>query len=156
MFDATADQKSISRADSARLAEIFESYQPRIQRYIHNRLNRSDWHLAEDLTSETFVRAIRALHTVRADDEHLMGWLSTIARHTIAAHFRLRRAAEVVTDFADTDLRLATVPPAEDHALARLDARTMLRQHASGGVVGAAQPGRSITLRKMLLLEVAA
>jgi RNA polymerase sigma-70 factor (ECF subfamily) len=88
-------------ADARReLAEIYNSHAPRIFRYIYHRLG--DQALAEDLTSEVFVRFLRS-HTT---PDNLSAFLYRTAHNLIVDHLRCHRPAqlldeEVVADHAD-------------------------------------------------------
>jgi RNA polymerase sigma-70 factor (ECF subfamily) len=58
--------------------EFFERYSPAVFGYLHRMSG--DRHLAEDLTSETFYRAMRSLDGFRGDSS-LKTWLLRIARN---------------------------------------------------------------------------
>jgi RNA polymerase sigma-70 factor (ECF subfamily) len=58
--------------------ELFEQYSPAVFGYLHRMSE--DRHLAEDLTSETFYRAMRALDGFRWDSS-MKTWLLRIARN---------------------------------------------------------------------------
>ena len=68
--------------------ERYRQYLPRILNYIRLRVDGED--LAPDLTAEVFERAISKQHTLRRQGA-FGGWLFTIARNTVAAHYRGRR-----------------------------------------------------------------
>jgi RNA polymerase sigma-70 factor (ECF subfamily) len=70
--------------------ELYRQYLPRILNYIRLRVDGED--LAQDLTAETFERAVSRQHTLRRP-EAFGAWLFTIARNTVAAHYRRRRPA---------------------------------------------------------------
>ncbi len=79
----------LSRAragDIQALGEIYDLYAPRIYRFLYRRLG--DAHLAEDLTSDVFLRALIALHSGTFADQGLRAWLFQIARHRLIDHFR--------------------------------------------------------------------
>ena len=63
-------------ADAFRL--IFERYSRPVISFIYDMVN--DRGLAEELTQETFVRAFRAIHTMRSETK-LSTWLFGIARN---------------------------------------------------------------------------
>lgn len=67
------------------LAEQYGEYLPRVLNYM--RLRVDDEALAQDLTAQTFERALTRLHTLR-DESALGGWLFAIARSEIAGYFR--------------------------------------------------------------------
>lgn len=107
-----------------RFGRIFRTYQRRIQAYILPQLRHHDHELAADLTQETLLLALRDLHTARADDDHLFPWLATIAKRTVAGHYRLaRNTREEAADFADPEngtARTAQAPASTSPHLAAL------------------------------------
>lgn len=79
----------LSRAragDVQALGEIYDLYAARIYRFLYRRLG--DAHLAEDLTSDVFLRALVALRSGTFADQGLTAWLFQIARHRLIDHFR--------------------------------------------------------------------
>ncbi|HKG61504.1 MAG TPA: sigma-70 family RNA polymerase sigma factor [Pyrinomonadaceae bacterium] len=83
-------------ADAFRL--IFERYSRPVISFIYDMVN--DRGLAEDLTQETFVRAFRAIHTMRAETK-LSTWLFGIARNVARESLRARARANNHVDLAD-------------------------------------------------------
>jgi RNA polymerase sigma-70 factor (ECF subfamily) len=67
---------------------LYRQYLPRILNYIRLRVDGED--LAQDLTAETFERAVSRQHTLRRR-EAFGAWLFTIARNTVAGYYRRRR-----------------------------------------------------------------
>ncbi|HEV2236971.1 MAG TPA: RNA polymerase sigma factor [Ktedonobacterales bacterium] len=77
--------------DHAALALLYQRHAPLVHRYIAARVR--DTHLAEDLTSEVFVRTVAHIAQLRADDElTFAAWLLRIARNAVCGHFRMTRA----------------------------------------------------------------
>ena len=70
------------------LEQIFRAHQKEIFVYFLRTVG--DRELAEDLSQETFVRACRAALLYRAEAS-LRTWLFTIARGTLADHYRRKR-----------------------------------------------------------------
>jgi RNA polymerase sigma-70 factor, ECF subfamily len=83
-------------ADAFRL--IFERYSRPVISFIFDMVN--DRGLAEELTQETFVRAFRAIHTMRAETK-LSTWLFGIARNVARESLRARARANTHVDLAD-------------------------------------------------------
>jgi len=83
-------------ADAFRL--IFERYSRPVISFIYDMVN--DRGLAEELTQETFVRAYRAIHTMRAETK-LSTWLFGIARNVARESLRARTRATSHVDLAD-------------------------------------------------------
>ncbi|MEV8476566.1 sigma factor [Streptomyces sp. NPDC051173] len=136
MLDVTAGHPPVSSADSDRLSEVFALHCGGVQRFILNRLDRPDWHLAEDLTSETFLRLVRG-YSGRPVDGRVAGLLRTLARHVITDHYRRQSAGERVTDFGDwfEARQLPAAPAAEERAVERMTALAAL---AASPVLGVA------------------
>jgi RNA polymerase sigma-70 factor (ECF subfamily) len=89
--------------DVGAFGELYDEYSLTVYRYIYARVSSSA--LAEDLTSETFVRALRALDSFRWQGRDFGAWLVTIARNLVADHFKSGRyRLEVTTgDVLDAD-----------------------------------------------------
>jgi RNA polymerase sigma-70 factor (ECF subfamily) len=80
--------------------------------------------LAEDLVSETFIRAMRSIETFVWFGGGFIGWLITIARNLVADYYKsafLRREC-VTREFCDTDW-LCDGP--EDIVVERMDSETV-------------------------------
>jgi len=71
-------------------SELYRQYLPRILNYIRLRVGDED--LAQDLTAAVMERAVSRQHTLRRQ-EAFGAWLFTIARTTVAGHYRSRRPA---------------------------------------------------------------
>jgi RNA polymerase sigma-70 factor, ECF subfamily len=83
-------------ADAFRL--IFERYSRPVISFIYDMV--SDRGLAEELTQETFVRAYRAMHTMRAETK-LSTWLFGIARNVARESLRAKVRASSHVDLGD-------------------------------------------------------
>jgi RNA polymerase sigma-70 factor (ECF subfamily) len=95
--------------DTGAFGEIYDRYIDTVFRYVYFRVGSRQ--LAEDLTSETFLRALRRIGSVTWQGRDLGAWLVTIARNLIADHYKSGRyRLEVTTaDMIDADQ--------EDHGL---------------------------------------
>lgn len=86
-------------ADEAAFRAWYEDALPRVHRYLFHRCGR-DRSLAEELTQETFVEAIRSRRRFSGRGDPL-NWVIGIARHRLADHFRrLERQERGVVDLA--------------------------------------------------------
>ena len=86
---ATNDSVLLERAreyDAQALAEIYDRYAESIYRYAYRYVG--DANLAEDLTSEVFLKLLQVLGTSRAPREQLQGWLYRVARNLAVDWFR--------------------------------------------------------------------
>ena len=72
--------------DSEVIGELYERYNLDVFRYLFYRLG--DRHAAEDLTSEVFLRMIRALRGYRSQNASFDAWLFQIARNLAVDHLR--------------------------------------------------------------------
>ena len=87
--------------DAAAFGLIYERYMTPVYQFVHHRVH-GDRHLAEDLTADTFVRALRGLNQFCWQNRDLGAWLVTIARNLIADHYRSARVRrDNVADLAD-------------------------------------------------------
>ena len=78
-------------ADARReLAEMYDTHAPRIFRYIYHRLG--DQAVAEDLTSEVFVRFLHA----RVAPENLAAFLFRVAHNLVVDYLRGHRATQLL------------------------------------------------------------
>ena len=73
------------RSDAVAFRAWYDSVLPRVYSYLFNRCGR-DKDLAEELTQQAFVDALKSLRKVDADDG--VAWMLGIARHKLADHFR--------------------------------------------------------------------
>lgn len=89
--------------DAQAFGEIYERYRDTVFRFVYFRVGNRP--LAEDLTSETFLRALRKIGAFTWQGRDLGAWLVTIARNLVADHFKSGRyRLEVTTgDVLDAD-----------------------------------------------------
>jgi RNA polymerase sigma-70 factor (ECF subfamily) len=83
--------------DSAAFGLLYDRYVDVVYRYVLFRMGDRD--LAEDVTSETFLRALRRITSVSYQGRDVGAWFVTIARNLILDHMKSSRfRLEVVTD----------------------------------------------------------
>jgi RNA polymerase sigma-70 factor (ECF subfamily) len=75
--------------DAQAFGELYDLYVDTIYRYIYYRVGNVA--LAEDLVSETFLRALRRIDTFAWQGKDIAAWFVTIARNLIADHFKSSR-----------------------------------------------------------------
>jgi RNA polymerase sigma-70 factor, ECF subfamily len=68
---------------------LYDHYQPSVYRFVYYRTRSQT--LAEDLTSETFLRALRNMSGFRWQGKDFGAWLMTIARNLCTDHFKAGR-----------------------------------------------------------------
>ena len=88
MTDETALLKRAKNYDLAALEQLYDRYAPRMYAYIYRRLG--DPAVAEDLTSELFVRMLRAIQEERAWRDSFSAWLYRIAHNMVVDQYRRR------------------------------------------------------------------
>ncbi|WP_224766217.1 sigma-70 family RNA polymerase sigma factor [Nocardioides campestrisoli] len=105
---------------------LFDHYHRSVHRFLHHRTGSVQ--LAEDLTSETFFRALRSMQEFRWQGRDFGAWLMTIARNLAHDHFRSARARlETVTEDAGEVADGEPEPGPEDAVLDRLTSEVLLR-----------------------------
>jgi RNA polymerase sigma-70 factor (ECF subfamily) len=72
--------------DGAAFGQLYDRYLPSIYRYTYSKT--SSRSAAEDLTSETFLRAFRAIARRPRAQLNFAAWLVTIARNVVIDHHR--------------------------------------------------------------------
>ncbi|MHC0430384.1 ECF subfamily RNA polymerase sigma factor, BldN family [Streptomyces sp. O3] len=107
---STAARRPAADSDSARMMELveraqagetdafgrlYDQYSDTVYRYIYYRVGGKA--TAEDLTSETFLRALRRIGTFTWQGRDFGAWLVTIARNLVADHFKSSRFRLEVT-----------------------------------------------------------
>jgi RNA polymerase sigma-70 factor (ECF subfamily) len=109
--------------DGEAFGQLYDAYSDTVYRYIYYRVSNKP--LAEDLTSETFLRALRRISTFTWQGRDFGAWLVTIARNLVADHFKSSRyRLEVPTgEMLDSD---QTEASPEDSVLAYLSNKALL------------------------------
>jgi RNA polymerase sigma-70 factor (ECF subfamily) len=75
--------------DTEAFGLLYDHYQPSVYRFLYYRTRSVT--LAEDLTSETFFRALRNMNNFRWQGRDLGAWLMTIARNLTTDHYKAGR-----------------------------------------------------------------
>jgi len=81
--------KSSQEGDMVAFGELFDRYYDVVFRYVLFRMG--DRTLAEDITQETFVRALRRITSVSYQGRDIAAWFVTIARNLIFDHVKSSR-----------------------------------------------------------------
>jgi RNA polymerase sigma-70 factor (ECF subfamily) len=97
------------QGDADAFGELYDRYVNVVYRYIQYRVSNSA--LAEDLTSETFLRALRRITSYTWQGRDFGAWLVTIARNLIADHYKSGRYR---LEVATSDLVEAGADRSED------------------------------------------
>lgn len=101
-YDANHELESLKKLDIQGIGAVYDRYFPDVYRFVFYRLN--DEQVAEDISSDVFVRLMEAVNKSIGPRTNLKGWLLSTASHAVADYLRLtyRRPTEVLSDgFAD-------------------------------------------------------
>jgi RNA polymerase sigma-70 factor (ECF subfamily) len=110
--------------DTEAFGRLYDRYVETVHRYAYARLG--DRTLAEDVTSETFLRALRRIGTVSYRGRDVGAWFVTIARNIVLDHVKSGRARYEMTTGDPRDTDRATDGP-EGAVLSRLTSEELLR-----------------------------
>jgi RNA polymerase sigma-70 factor (ECF subfamily) len=98
--------------DRAAFAKLYDRYVDVVFRYVLFRVG--DRELAEDVTSETFLRALRRITSVTYQGRDVGAWFVTIARNLVLDHVKSSRfRLEVTTAEIDDPGRVEAGPEQE-------------------------------------------
>jgi RNA polymerase sigma-70 factor, ECF subfamily len=103
---------------------LYDHYQASVYRFLYYRTRSQA--VAEDLTSETFFRALRSMNNFRWQGKDFGAWLMTIARNLATDHFKAGRTRLEMTTEDMTPHDDATEGP-EDAVLAGLTNDVLLK-----------------------------
>ncbi|MBA2309681.1 MAG: sigma-70 family RNA polymerase sigma factor [Pseudonocardiales bacterium] len=95
--------KATQAGDMDAFARLYDRYHEVVFRYVLFRIN--DRGVAEDVTHETFVRALRRIATVSYQGRDIGAWFITIARNLVLDHvkssrYRLEKTTSEIADFS--------------------------------------------------------
>ncbi|SDU66408.1 RNA polymerase sigma factor [Amycolatopsis keratiniphila] len=95
--------RASQKGDYRAFGLLYSRFSADVFRFARGRLR--DEHAAEDVTSETFLRALRNIGTVRYVGSSVRAWLLTIARNIILDHVKSGRFRHEVTvsEFSEQD-----------------------------------------------------
>ncbi len=102
-------------------------YQKKILSFVYHMLKSAKLEiLAEDISSETFYKAYRSLHSFREVDASFSTWLYTIARNTVLSELRKQKTAHLSLD---DSAYIPAAPPEEapEQRLLRNEKVSMVR-----------------------------
>lgn len=111
------------QGDAEAFGQVYDAYVDSIYRYLYYRVGSHA--LAEDLTSETFLRALRRIDSFTWQGKDIGAWFVTIARNLVTDHVKSSRfKLEVSTaDMLDADRADDGI---EDEVLGRLQSEVLL------------------------------
>jgi RNA polymerase sigma-70 factor (TIGR02952 family) len=109
--------------DAEAFGRLYDHYVTMVHRYVYYRVG--DRATAEDVTSETFVRALRRIDSLSFQGRDVGAWLVTIARNIIRDHVKSSRYRLEVSTADMRDADQATDGP-EDAVVQHLANRELL------------------------------
>ena len=80
--------------DEAALGELYDRYEAKIYSYIYRRTG--DENLAEDMTSQVFLKMLESIRDEKAWHSSFSGWLYRIAHNLVIDHYRRRERQNTV------------------------------------------------------------
>jgi RNA polymerase sigma-70 factor (ECF subfamily) len=106
-----------AKVDADAFGELYDHYFGQIYRFVYSRLREQD--AAEDVTSEVFFKALRAIHRYKPAGHPFSAWLYQISVNAIADHYRSKRPEsdlDAATGIADKQA------PLDEHVARRDEA----------------------------------
>lgn len=93
-----SELEGLKNLDARVIGAVYDRFFPDVYRYVYYRLG--DEQLAEDISSDVFVRLLEAIKKERGPQTNLKGWLLATASHAVADHLRqsYRRPIEELSD----------------------------------------------------------
>lgn len=111
------------RGDGAATTEFVRATQADVWRYVAYLVDRSQ---ADDLTQETYLRALRGLRTFRGDTAARV-WLLSIARRAVVDHFRRQGRRPAVGASLDADdVLVDRIAPTSPEASGEISLRMLI------------------------------
>ncbi|UUV28646.1 RNA polymerase sigma factor [Amycolatopsis roodepoortensis] len=101
--------RASQQGDRRAFGLLYARFSMDVFRFARGRLR--DEHAAEDVTSETFLRALRSISTVSYFGSSVRAWLMTIARNIILDHVKSGRFRHELTVSEFTEEEQAAVNP---------------------------------------------
>lgn len=88
--------QAVQAGDSRAFGTLYDQFLERIYRFIY--LKTMDRPTAEDLTSQTFMKALEHIRSFDASKGSFSSWIYRIARNTVTDYYRARRSDVVLED----------------------------------------------------------
>ncbi len=97
-YDEQLELEGLKKLDSQIIGAVYDRYFPGVYRFVFFKLN--DERVAEDISSDVFVRLLEALEKRRGPNDNIKGWLLATASHAVADHLRqaYRRPTEALSE----------------------------------------------------------
>ncbi len=85
-----------AKTDADAFGELYDAYFGQIYRFVYSRLREQD--AAEDVTSEVFIKALRAIGRYKPSGHPFSSWLYQISVNAITDHYRAKRPTSNIDD----------------------------------------------------------
>jgi RNA polymerase sigma-70 factor (ECF subfamily) len=85
-----------AKGDADAFGELYDHYFGQIYRFVYSRLRDQD--AAEDVTSEVFFKALRAIGRYKPSGHPFSSWLYQISVNAIADHYRAKKPVSNIDD----------------------------------------------------------
>ena len=85
-----------AKRDADAFGELYDHYFGQIYRFVYSRMRDQDG--AEDVTSEVFFKALRAIGKYKPSGHPFSAWLYQIAVNAIADHYRAKKPTSDIDD----------------------------------------------------------
>lgn len=108
------------------LAEIYDHYEAKIYSYIYHRVGNPL--VAQDLTSQVFLRVLEAIRHQRMWESSFSGWLYRIAHNLVVDHYRSRKVQLALDDLPLLPAREACPEQAAQQTLAAEQLRAAINR----------------------------
>lgn len=113
------------QGNTSAFAQLYDRYVDEIYRYVLFRVGTTE--LAEDITSETFLRALRRITSVSYQGRDIVAWFVTIARNLVLDHAKSSQFRREITT-AEPDKSCQVVEPGpEQQVMTTLATAALLR-----------------------------
>ncbi len=115
--------------DRDAFGQLYTDYAGRVSRFVGNRLR--DRGAVEDLTSETFARALRRIDSVSDQGRDVGAWLTVIARNLVLDHVKSSRHRLETTTAEIDDTNSDDRQDSPEQAVIRRDAAADVRRRVA-------------------------
>jgi RNA polymerase sigma-70 factor (ECF subfamily) len=117
----------VQAGDREAFSDLYKIHNNQVSRFVSNRLR--DRGAVEDITSETFVRALRRIDSVTNQGTDFGAWLTVIARNLVLDHVKSSRCQRetVTAEIGDAD----TEQDSPEQVVIRRDAAADVRRRVS-------------------------
>jgi len=116
----------VQRGHVAAFEHVYRTYVGEVRAYLYTLTREAG--LAQDLTSETFLRALKAIRSVENRGRPFRGWLMTIARNVVRDHRKSWSIRNVIPVEQDALLHACGTETTTEDVVVRRDIARRLRR----------------------------